>query len=133
MEMVVFVLNFASGISMLLVIYAAYMMVSNSKGDFAKAFKIILVGHTPSVMIHLLGSLSYFGIEIIPYGKGTAYIALNLSSQIISALSVFIAIYVIKRALYDKIEKFLTQFRKSGESPKERTGNKKTRKGKRNG
>lgn len=114
MELTTFVLNFASSISMLLVIYAAYMMIHRSRGEFANAFKIILVGHIPSAAVHFLNSLSYFGINVLPDEGSQVYNALNLGVQVISALSVFIAIYEVKKALFDKIEKFTRRFRRNG-------------------
>lgn len=109
MELPIFVLNFASGISMLLVIYAAYMLVHDSKGDLAKAFKIILLGHVPSAVIHFFGSLAYFDVNVLPETGSVAYALLNYTAEVISALSVFLAIYVIKRALFDKIAQFRMQ------------------------
>ena len=115
MDAAVFVLNFASGISMLLVIYAAYMMIGNSKGDFANAFKVILFGHVPSAAVHFLASLSFFGLNVLP-GNGGVYEALNQTCQVISALSVFAAIYLVKKTLYDKIAQFAGKFGKGGRS-----------------
>ncbi len=112
MELTNFVLNFASSIAMLLVIYAAYMMVHRSRGEFANAFKIILIGHIPSAAVHFLNSLSYFGISVLPDDGSAAYNALNQGVQVISALSVFIAIYVVKKVLFDKIEKFTRRYRR---------------------
>ncbi len=111
MEQETFVLNFASGISMLLVIYASYMFVRNSNSDFSHAFKIILVGHTPSMAIHFLNSLSYFGFGLMPDDASITYNAINYIGQLISTLSVFLAIYTIKKVLYDKIEKFRKRYR----------------------
>lgn len=114
MDLSVFVLNFASGISMLLVIYAAYMMVRTSKGDFSNAFKIILLGHVPSAAIHFLNSLGYLGYQVLPDDTSPVYTLLIYGGQVISALSVFIAIYMVKRALLDKIVKFVKRVRGGG-------------------
>ncbi|VVB98638.1 Uncharacterised protein [uncultured archaeon] len=115
MDLPIFVLNFASGISMLLVIYAAYMMVRHSRGDSAAAFKIILIGHVPSALVHFLASLAYFGVPLIPDENSFFYAVLNHGGQVVSALSVFIAIYVMKRVLFDKIAKFANRLRGAGD------------------
>jgi hypothetical protein len=115
MDLPIFVLNFASGMSMLLVIYAAYMMVRHSRGDSAAAFKIILVGHVPSGLVHFMASLSYFGIPLMPDENSFFYAALNHSGQVVSALSVFIAIYIMKLVLFDKITRFVDRLRGAGD------------------
>lgn len=111
MEQQTFILNFASGISMLLVIYASYMFVRNSNSDFAYAFKIILIGHMPSTILHFLSSLSFFGFELMPNETSFLYYTLNYIFQLISTLSVFFAIYTIKKVLYDKIEWFKKRYK----------------------
>lgn len=112
MNFSVFALYFASGISMLLVIYTAYLLVKGSKGDFANAFKIIIVGHFPSAIMYFLASLSYFGIMIIPDEGSAAYDAIKNIVHVTTMLSIFISIYVMKVTLFDKIARFAAKKKK---------------------
>ncbi len=106
MNVAVFLLYFASAISTLLVIYAAYMMVRDSRANFANAFKIIIGGHIPGVIVNLVNAFEYFDIGIIPPESTMLRTALNHIAQIFGTLSIFLAIYMVKKELYDKISKF---------------------------
>lgn len=89
-----------------LIIYAAYSMVRNSNCEFANAFKIIILGHIPSAILYILSLLPYFEINLLPKYGSMFYTILNQGVQMLSTLSVFIAIYVMRKVLFHKIERF---------------------------
>lgn len=101
-------LSFASALCTLLVIYVAYTLVKSPKSRFANVFKIILAGHIPSAITFFLGSLSYFKINIF-YESALYYTLIDIG-QILSGGSVCIAVYMMKKTLFDKI----AQFKKGG-------------------
>ena len=117
MDWPLFTLNVASGLSMLLVMYASYMLVKDSRGELARAFKIILIGYIPSAVLHFLNSIAYFGFSFIPEDPALLNI-ISLTGQITSTLSVFIAIYFMKRALLDKIANFAKKYGEKGGKPR---------------
>lgn len=106
MNLPTFMMYFASAVSMVLVIYAAYLMVKDSKGNFAKAFRVIIGGHIPSAVMNLLTATQYLDNGIMPPEAALLYPAFNHIAHAISALSVFIAVYLVKKELYDKIAQF---------------------------
>ncbi len=108
------IVHFAAGLAILLVIYASYMTVRESKGNLASAFRIILIGHIPLTLIHLVSALSDMGIIGQLFNNGAIHEPLNDVGEALSALSVFLAIYKVKKELYDKIVKFTGKFKREG-------------------
>ncbi len=94
--------HLSGAVAMLVVIAFSFYMVRNTRGKMSEGFKIMLVGHMPILLLHMAeAGLAYGGA----FDVGDFRLEfLEQTAQVIAALSIFIAIYLIKNMVFTKFE-----------------------------
>ncbi len=93
--------HLAASITMTIVIAFSLYMLRNSKGKMSEAFKIIIFGHVPMLVVHGAKTLSFLLADFEL--SDIKFVFLEQTAQVIAALSIFIAIYLIKQGSFQNI------------------------------
>ncbi len=93
-------LYLSSALAIVMVITFSFYMVRNTKGKMSEGFKIMLLGHIPMLLLRVAEfALIWYGDYSVSDLKLSF---LEQTTQIIAALSVFIAIYIIRNMAFVK-------------------------------
>lgn len=91
-----------SALVMLAIIAFSFYMIRNTKGKMSEGFKIMIIGHLPLMIMHVIQMFVIYE----QYEMSELKISfLDETAQIIAALSIFIAIYLIKTTVFGRGEK----------------------------
>lgn len=88
----------ASTIAAVLVVIFSFYMIRKTRGRMVGSFKMMLIGHTPVALVYVAELLlTFYGI----YEEGDLRVVfIEQTAQVVAALSVFLAIYLIKRNIF---------------------------------
>ncbi|VVB98637.1 Uncharacterised protein [uncultured archaeon] len=92
------IFHLGSAIAMFVVIAFSFYMVRSTRGRMSEGFKIILMGHVPLMLLHTIEAAM-----ILFSSGGMSELKLDFleqTAQVIAALSIFAAIYIIRRTLF---------------------------------
>lgn len=92
----------ASALAMFIVIAFSCYMVSSTKGRISEGFKIMLLGHIPLMILNLAHALSILMVGT-PQVSEIKLEFLEQTAQVIAAFSIFIAIYLIRTMVFNKV------------------------------
>lgn len=85
-------------VAMFVLIAYSFYVVRNTRGKMSEAFKIIIIGHLPMLAFYIVETAAFFVTDFAQSDIKTIF--LEQTAQVIAALSVFIAIYIIKRGSF---------------------------------
>ncbi len=94
-------ITLAAIVAMGTVIAFSFYMVRHTRGRMSEAFKIILLGHSVVLLFDIAKVASAFlGYEMSPL----KVVFMEQTAQVISALSIFIALYMIRQSSFHRAE-----------------------------
>lgn len=98
--MAALIFHLSTALAMLILIAFSFYMLKNTKGRLSEGFKIIIIGHTPLLFLQIAeAAFIYYNYKNIDVISGELSL-LEQTTQAIAALSIFIAIYLIKKTTF---------------------------------